>query len=427
MKTYQYDKLSKQEIQNLCQRKGIDTASIQPLLQEIQENIRSNSDDALREYTKKFDGVILDSLIVSGEKLSQSKDEVSEKFKKACTVAIENIKKFHTAQMEEKIKIETTKGVFCWRESRAIEKIGIYIPAGTASLFSTLLMAIIPAQIAGCREIAICTPPNKNGEISPEILYITNLLNINLIYKVGGAQAIFALANGTETIPKVDKIFGPGNKYVTEAKIMVSNFVAIDMPAGPSEVLVIADEKSNPVFVASDLLSQAEHGADSESILITNSQEKSIEILKELKQQLSVLPRKEIAEKALENSFIVITKDIDEAFKFSNIYAPEHLILSFDNFEKYLSKIINAGSVFCGKFSCESFGDYASGTNHILPTSGFARNFSGVSLDSFVKKITFQQITKEGLLNLGETVEILAETEQLQGHKNAVTVRLKSL
>ncbi len=427
MKAYQYNQLSSQDLQKLCQRQGIDFESINPLLQEIQKNICCKGDEALRDYTRKFDGVALEDLLVTEAEFKSAAESVSEDFKSAISIALENIRKFHTAQRSQVEKIETTKGVFCWRETRAIEKVGLYIPGGTAPLFSTLLMTAVPAQIAGCEEIIICTPPQKDGSVAPEILYVADLLGIRSVYKSGGSQAIFALAEGTESIPKVDKIFGPGNQYVTAAKVMVSQSVAIDMPAGPSEALVIADGKSNAEFVASDLLAQAEHGGDSEVVLVSNSASKAEEILEVLETQLLDLPRKEIAQEALKNSFVVITENLDQAVEFSNLYAPEHMILSLNDFDGLLPKIKNAGSVFCGSLTCESFGDYASGTNHVLPTSGFARNFSGVSVDSFVKKITFQQVTRQGCLNLGPVVETLAAKEALQAHKNAVTVRLTFL
>jgi histidinol dehydrogenase len=427
MKTYQYVDLSTIEIQKICERKGVDFKSIVTLLTVVQNNIKRNGDKALQAYTQEFDGVSLASFLVTKKEFIRAAAQVSEAFKQALAIAAQNIQKFHAEQVFQGKQIETTDGVFCWREARAIETVGLYIPGGTAPLFSTLLMTAIPAQIAGCSTIVICTPPQKDGSVNPEILYTAQMLGLDLVYKVGGAQAIFALAEGTESLPKVDKIFGPGNQYVTAAKVMVSTKLAIDMPAGPSEVLVIADTTSKAEFVASDLLSQAEHGVDSEVVLVTNSKDKADEILTALAVQLKNLPRKEIVQAALKNSFVVLTETLDQAFEFSNIYAPEHLILAFDDFEKFLPKIKNAGSVFCGSLTCESFGDYASGTNHVLPTSGFARNFSGVSVDSFVKKITFQHVTPAGCINLGKTVEILAEKEQLHAHKNAVSLRLKSL
>jgi histidinol dehydrogenase len=354
--------------------------------------------------------------------------EVSIELKAAIQLAKQNIEKFHSSQIEESKVIETTRGVNCWRESRGIEKIGIYIPGGTAPLFSTVLMLGIPAKLAGCKEIILCTPPNKRGEIDPVILYAANLVGITSVYSVGGIQAIAAMTYGTESIPKVDKIFGPGNQYVTAAKQLAQNIgVAIDMPAGPSEVLIIADKTCNPSFVAADLLSQAEHGADSQVILLSDSEQVVDETLLELVQQLNLLPRKSITKKALKNSKVIVLKNIKECIEFSNEYAPEHLILAIDKAKKEIPNIINAGSVFIGNYSCESAGDYASGTNHTLPTNGYARNYSGVSLDSFVKKITFQKLTKEGIKNIGPAIELMAEAEQLLAHKNAVTLRLKSL
>lgn len=427
MKTYNYVDLTNTEMSQLCERQGVDLKAIMPMLEDVQNQIKLKGDEAVASYTKKFDGVVLESFLVTDAEFKTAETIVSVEFKTALAIAAQNIQKFHATQVGNESKIETTEGVFCWREARAIEKVGLYIPGGTAPLFSTLLMTAIPAKIAGCTEIILCTPPQKDGSVNPEILYAAQTLGVKSLYKVGGAQAIFALAQGTESIPKVDKIFGPGNQFVTAAKVMVSGKTAIDMPAGPSEVLVIANKNSEPEFVASDLLSQAEHGSNSEVVLVTDCAVKAEEILKSVQKQLAQLPRKDVAEGALENSFVVVTQTMEQAFEFSNLYAPEHLILAFDDFESYVPSIINAGSVFCGSLTCESFGDYASGTNHVLPTSGFARNFSGVSVDSFIKKITFQNVTPKGCLNLGPTVEILAEKEALQAHKNAVTLRLKSL
>ncbi len=428
MKKYIYNQLSEQEIKNLCQRGGIDMTKIMPIVKDIRENVRKNGDEAIKKLTKKFDNIDLDKFAVSEQMLEKSEKQVDEEFKKAISVAIANITKFHKTQKFNKSeKTETSKVVKCWRESRPIERVGLYIPGGTAPLFSTILMTVIPATIAGCEQIILCTPPRP----APEILYTAKILNISAknIFCVGGAQAIFAMEIGTAQIPQVDKIFGPGNAFVMAAKILASETVAIDMPAGPSEVLVIADKDSNAIFVAADILSQAEHGVDSQSVLVTDSEEKCDEILAEVLVQLDKLPRKEMTAKSLEHSYAVITDDLDQAMSFSNLYAPEHLILNVGN--KYLcslqKKIKNAGSVFVGEFACESFGDYASGTNHVLPTSGFARNFSGVSVDSFVKKITFQEISETGVKKLGKTVEVLADREELQAHKNAVTVRIKSI
>ncbi len=426
MKKYIYNQLSVEDIKKLCQRGGVDMSKIMPIVKNIRADVLKRGDGALRELTKKFDSVDLDEFAVSEEMLKESEKQVDEEFKKAISVAIKNITKFHKTQKFDKSeKIETSKGVKCWRESRPIEKVGLYIPGGTAPLFSTILMTVIPASIAGCEEIIICTPPNP----APEILYTAKVLNIPAknIFQVGGAQAIFAMEMGTNQIPKVDKIFGPGNGFVMCAKILASETVAIDMPAGPSEVLVIADEKAKANFVAADILSQAEHGADSQSVLVTDSEAKCDEILAEVLIQLDRLPRKEMTAKSLEHSYAVIVDNLDQAIDFSNKYAPEHLILNTKNPETLLSKISSAGSVFVGENACESFGDYASGTNHVLPTSGFARNFSGVSVDSFVKKITFQEISAQGVRELGRVVEVLADREELQAHKNAVSVRIKSI
>jgi len=340
--------------------------------------------------------------------------------------AKENITKFHASQIPEIQKIETTKGVICWRENRAVEKVGIYIPGGTAPLFSTVLMLAIPAQLAGCKEIILCTPPDKNGNINAAILYTAKLCGVTKIFKTGGAQAIAAMTLGTESIPNVYKIFGPGNQYVVAAKEFAQKYnVAIDMPAGPSEVLVIADEQAIPEYCAADLLSQAEHGSDSQVIFLSTNEKIFNETIKETEKQLQQLPRNEFAKEALKNSHFILLDSLGEALEFSNLYAPEHLILALEDYEKYIPKIQNAGSVFLGNYSCESAGDYASGTNHTLPTNGFAKNYSGVSLDSFVKKITFQNLSKEGLQNLGTTIELMAEAEGLFAHKNAVSIRLK--
>lgn len=426
MKQYKYPNIS--EWKSLCERPLQNQENLSEQLKSVFDEVKTNGDKALKFFTEKFDGVILNDFKVSEIEIEQAKNLVSEELKSAIKTAYENIRKFHTSQLEEKKIIETTEGVFCWRESRAIENIGIYIPGGTAPLFSTVLMLGIPANLAGCKNIALCSPPDKNGNINPAILFTADLVGIKNIFKVGGSQAIASLTFGTETIPKVDKIFGPGNQYVTFAKQLALNYnVAIDIPAGPSEVLVIADESSIPAFVASDLLSQAEHGTDSQVILLSNSEKVINEINIEIEKQLEDLSRKEIAKIALENSKSMLLNSIDEAIEFSNFYAPEHLILSIENAENFTDKITNAGSVFLGNYTPESAGDYASGTNHTLPTNGFAKNYSGVSLDSFVKKITFQNITKKGIKNIGKTIESMAEAEELMAHKNAVSVRLKYL
>lgn len=401
---------------------------LQKIVLNVFARIQKEKDQALIDFTEEFDKVILSSLEVTAEEIKEAKSFISEELKQAIQLADSNIEKFHAVQREEIQIIETTKGVTCWRESRGIENVGIYIPGGTAPLFSTTLMLGIPAKLAGCENIILCTPPNQEGKIHPAILYTANLIGIEKIYKVGGIQAIGALTFGTETIPKVDKIFGPGNQYVTAAKQVAQNFgVAIDMPAGPSEVLVIADESSVPKYVAADLLSQAEHGVDSQVILLSTNQQTLNETITEINLQLEVLPRKEIATKALENSRGIVLNSIDDCVSFSNSYAPEHLIFACETAENYISRIINAGSVFLGNYSCESAGDYASGTNHTLPTNGYAKNYSGVSLDSFLKKITFQKLTVEGIQNIGPAIELMAEAEHLFAHKNAVTVRLNDL
>ena len=426
MKQYQYPLIS--EWKSLCERPLQNRENLAEQVKSVFDEVKNNGDKALKFYTEKFDKVDLNDLKVAEIEIDEAKKLVSDELKLAIKTASENIRKFHISQAEEKKIIETTEGIFCWRESRAIENIGIYIPGGTAPLFSTVLMLGIPANIAGCQNIALCSPPDNDGRINPAILFTADLIGIKNIYKIGGSQAIASLTFGTETIPKVDKIFGPGNQYVTSAKQLSQNYgVAIDIPAGPSEVLVIADETSIPSFVASDLLSQAEHGTDSQVILLSNSDKIINEINIEIEKQLANLPRKEIAEIALQNSQSILLNSIDEAIQFSNIYAPEHLILAIENAENYTSRITNAGSVFLGNYSPESAGDYASGTNHTLPTNGFAKNYSGVSLDSFVKKITFQNITKKGIQNIGKTIELMAEAEELIAHKNAVSVRLKYL
>ena len=426
MQTYINPKLS--DWSALTSRPTKEAQDLQKIVLDVFEKIQSEKDKALIDFTEKFDKVKLSSLEVSTEEIEEAKPLISEELKQAIQLAASNIEKFHSVQREEIKVIETTKGVNCWRESRGIENVGIYIPGGTAPLFSTTLMLGIPAKLAGCENIILCTPPNKSGKVHPAILYTANLIGIEKIYKVGGIQAIGALTFGTETIQKVDKIFGPGNQYVTAAKQVAQNFgVAIDMPAGPSEVLVIADETSIPKYVAADLLSQAEHGIDSQVILLTTSEKILTETIAEINTQLEILPRKELAAQALENSKGIVLNSINECVSFSNIYAPEHLIFACESAENHIDKIINAGSVFLGNYSCESAGDYASGTNHTLPTNGYAKNYSGVSLDSFIKKITFQKLTAEGIQNIGPAIELMAEAEELFAHKNAVTLRLLDL
>ena len=426
MQTYINPQLS--DWSTLTSRPTKEAQDLQKIVLDVFDKIQIEKDQALINFTEEFDKVRISYLEVSTEEIEEAKNLISEELKQAIQLAATNIEKFHKAQREEIKMIETTKGVNCWRESRGIENVGIYIPGGTAPLFSTTLMLGIPAKLAGCENIILCTPPNKEGKIHPAILYTANLIGIDKIYKVGGIQAIGALTFGTETIQKVDKIFGPGNQYVTAAKQVAQNFgVAIDMPAGPSEVLVIADETSVPKYVAADLLSQAEHGIDSQVILLTTNQQTLKETIVELQSQIELLPRSELAAKALENSRGIVLNSIEECIAFSNIYAPEHLIFACETAENYLDKIINAGSVFLGNYSCESAGDYASGTNHTLPTNGYAKNYSGVSLDSFIKKITFQKLTAEGIQNIGPAIELMAEAEELFAHKNAVTLRLLDL
>ncbi|WP_373709378.1 histidinol dehydrogenase [Kaistella sp.] len=412
----------------LLKRPALEKKDLRNTVQDIFLKVKEDGDAALIEFAIKFDLARIDNLLVSKEEIEFAVAEVSPELKAAIDQAKENIFKFHVAQKEQSVEIETTKGVICWRESRAIEKVGLYIPGGTAPLFSTVLMLAIPAQIAGCKEVILCTPPQKDGSINPAILYTAQLCGITKIFKVGGAQAVAALTVGTESIPKVDKIFGPGNQYVTQAKQLAMEYnVAIDLPAGPSEVLVIADTNANPEFCAADLLSQAEHGTDSQVIYIATDEDVFNNTLMEINKQVAELPRNEIAKIALENSRFILMNSVEEALEMSNFYASEHLILAVENPRNYIGKITNAGSVFLGNYTPESAGDYASGTNHTLPTNGFAKNYSGVSLDSFVKKITIQEISKTGIQNIGKTIEIMAAAEGLKAHKNAVSLRLKSL
>ncbi|WP_297095902.1 histidinol dehydrogenase [uncultured Draconibacterium sp.] len=412
----------------ILKRPLFDVSELYGRVQNILTEIREQGDEKLREYTERFDGVKVDNFEVSEEEIAKAEATVSQELKDAIALAAENIKAFHSVQMPEVKKMETRPGVTCWQKPVAIEKVGLYIPGGTAPLFSTVLMLALPAKISGCKQIVLCSPPNKNGEIHPAILYAAKVAGVTQIYKLGGVQAIGAMAYGTETVPKTYKIFGPGNQYVTAAKQLVSmNEVSIDMPAGPSEVLVVADETSNPAFVASDLLSQAEHGADSQVVLVTNNETTLKEVVAEVDTQLAQLPRKELAEKALSNSVLIVVSDDAERVDLINEYAPEHLIISTKSYMDLAGKITNAGSVFLGEFTPESAGDYASGTNHTLPTNGWARSYSGVNLDSFLKKITFQEIDKQGLLTIGPAIEKMAATEELEAHKNAVTLRLKYL
>jgi len=409
-------------------RPMMDTQNLNSTVSEILQKVKNEGDTALNFFNKKFDQVELENIEVTEEEIAAAESQLDGKLKKAIQVAYQNITKFHAAQKTETLEVETMRGVKCWQKSVAIEKVGLYIPGGTAPLFSTILMLGIPAKVAGCQEVVMCSPPQKDGKINAAMLYTAKLVGIEKIFKVGGAQAIGAMTFGTETIPQVYKIFGPGNQFVTTAKQLVGQEgVAIDMPAGPSEVLIVADESCEPSFVAADLLSQAEHGMDSQVVLITFSEETAEAILAEGEQQLKQLPRKIIAGEALENSPVIIFDNKASALKLINEYAPEHLIIATKDADDFSKKIINAGSVFIGNFTPESVGDYASGTNHTLPTNGFAKNYSGVNLDAFSKKITYQKLTKEGLLNLGPTVELMAEAEQLEGHKKAVTIRLNNI
>ena len=401
---------------------------IEATVNEVFEDVQTNGDSAIRKYTKQFDKVSLSSFLVSQDEIKTAVQTVSNELKAAIQMAAGNIEKFHSAQKTETIYQETTPGVVCWQEKRPIQKVGLYIPGGTAPLFSTVLMLAIPAKIAGCQEIVLCSPPNKEGKIANEILYAASLCGVTNIYKVGGIQAISGLTFGTETIPKVYKIFGPGNQFVTVAKQLATKFgVAIDMPAGPSELLVMADESANASFIASDLLSQAEHGADSQVLLVSTSNTIIENVSTELKKQLEELPRKEIATKAIQNSKSILVKDFKEALALINEYAPEHFIVCTKNNDFFIKGISNAGSVFIGNYTPESAGDYASGTNHTLPTNGYSKAYSGVNLDSFTKSITFQEITKTGIQNIGPSIELMAEAEGLQAHKNAVTLRIKDI
>ena len=401
---------------------------IEATVTEIFTKVSETGDVAIKAFTKKFDGINLESNVVSPNEIELAIQQVPEKLQKAIRLAKQNIEVFHTAQKTSRTAIETAKGVQCWQEKRPIQKVGLYIPGGTAPLFSTVLMLAVPAQIAGCKDIVLCSPPNKEGILAPEILFAAQLCGITKIIKVGGIQAIAGLTFGTETIPHVYKIFGPGNQFVTVAKQLATKYgVAIDMPAGPSELLVVADKTANASYIASDLLSQAEHGTDSQVILVSTSKRLIDEVSAEVGIQLEVLPRKSIAEKAIANSKLIYVENDDIALELINEYGPEHFIICCENEDLYIDGIGNAGSVFIGDYTPESAGDYASGTNHTLPTNGFSKAYSGVNLDSFLKSMTFQKISKEGLLNIGEAIELMAEAEGLQAHKNAVTIRLKDL
>lgn len=415
-------------VEEILKRPGILAEHLDGTINNVIKRIKASGDAAIRELTLQFDKVELSELAVTEDEVLAAENNISDELKSAIQQAKNNIQKFHSLQQKDTLEVETSAGVNCWRKSVPIQKVGLYIPGGTAPLFSTVLMLGVPAQIAGCSEVILCSPPNKEGEIHPAILYTAKLVGIKSIYKVGGAQAIAALAYGTESIPKVDKIFGPGNQYVTKAKQMVNlDGIAIDMPAGPSEVAVIADKSADPDFIAADLLSQAEHGEDSQVILISTSNELITQVKDAIEIQLNALPRKEVAQKCLLNSKAILASDIDEAVAISNAYAPEHLIINCEESLKVAEGITQAGSVFIGPYTPESAGDYASGTNHTLPTNGAARAYSGVSLDSYMKQITFQSISSEGIKNLGPTIEIMAENEELIAHKNAVSIRLKKL
>lgn len=414
--------------QEILKRPVMNTENLFDTVRSVIDRVKSEGDRAVLDYEKKFDKVVLTSLAVSEEEQQEAENLVSEDLKAAICLAKQNIETFHAAQRFEGRKVQTQPGVTCWQKAVAIEKVGLYIPGGTAPLFSTVLMLAVPAKIAGCKEIVLCTPPGRDGKVHPAVLFAAKVAGVNRIFKAGGIQAIAAMAHGTESVPKVYKIFGPGNQYVTAAKQQVSlRDVAIDMPAGPSEVEVLADETANPVFVAADLLSQAEHGVDSQAMLITTSEKLMKEVEYEVQRQLALLPRWEIAEKSLASSKLILVRDMDEAIALTNEYAPEHLIIETRDHMEQAERIVNAGSVFLGSLTPESAGDYASGTNHTLPTNGYAKAYSGVSLDSFIRKITFQEINGEGIQNIGPAIEVMAANEQLGAHKNAVTVRLKTV
>jgi len=413
---------------SLLERPHIDMTALYATVNTVLTDVRTRGDRAVLDYEEKFDRVSLSSLQVTEAEMEAAEQLVPEELKDALRQAERNIATFHEAQRFQGKKIETAPGVVCWQKAVPIEKVGLYIPGGTAPLFSTVLMLAVPARLAGCREIVLCTPPDREGRVNPAILYAARLAGVHRIFKAGGVQAIGAMAYGTETVPKVYKIFGPGNQYVMAAKQQVSlHEVAIDMPAGPSEVLVVADEKANPVFVAADLLSQAEHGADSQVLLVTTSDRMLERVREEVQVQLEKLPRRELAVRSLEHSKLILVHSMEEAMELANAYAPEHLILEVEDYTFLSEKVVNAGSVFMGAYTPESAGDYASGTNHTLPTSGYARAYSGVNLDSFVRKITFQELSPEGIRNIGPAIEKLASGEQLDAHKNAVTLRLLSL
>ena len=418
----------REEWSKLTERPHLDNTQLQTTVEQVLNEIRQQGDQAVKKYEEKFDHAQLDSLAVSEQEIDEAMTEIPSELLDALKLAHHNIAAFHEAQRYEGIEVETAPGVRCWQKSIAIEKVGLYIPGGTAPLFSTVLMLATPAKIAGCKEIVLCTPPNREGKVNPAILCAARIAGVSKIFKIGGVQAIGAMAYGTESIPKVYKIFGPGNQYVMAAKQQVSlHDVAIDMPAGPSEVCVIADENSNPVFVAADLLSQAEHGTDSQVFFITTSEKMLEEVQQEVMRQVELLPRKQLAKETLKHSKMVLVRDTDEAMDLSNAYAPEHLIIATDDYEVLAQKVINAGSVFLGLYACESAGDYARGPHHTLPTHGYATAYNGVNLDSFCRKVTFQHLSEEGIRSIGKCVEVMAEHEQLDAHKNAMTVRINKI
>jgi histidinol dehydrogenase len=426
MKIYRYP--AKEQWAEIVERPRLDLTKLNETVSQVLADVKACGDEAVKEYELKFDKAELQSLAVTEEEMDEAEKLVSNELRDAIILAHHNIKVFHISQRFVGQKVKTQEGVVCWQKSVAIERVGLYIPGGTAPLFSTVLMLATPAKIAGCKEIVLCTPPNREGKVNPAILVAARIAGVSKIFKAGGVQAIGAMAYGTESVPKVFKIFGPGNQYVMAAKQHVSlDEVAIDMPAGPSEVCVLADNKANAEFVAADLLSQAEHGIDSQVLLITTSEAKLTEIQQEVAKQLEALPRKEMAAKALDNSRLVLVNNTHDMIALSNLYAPEHLIIQTEDYEQLAEHVVNAGSVFLGKYACESAGDYASGTNHTLPTHGYATAYNGVNLDSYCRKITFQHLTPEGIAHIGRAVELMAEAEQLDAHKNAMTVRIHSI
>lgn len=426
MKVIKYP--AKEEWSEIVKRPHLDVSQLNATVQGVLDDVKNHGDEAVKRYEEKFDHAHLDSLAVTEAEIEEAEKMVSQKLKDALHLAHHNIAEFHHSQKFDGVKVETCPGVTCWQKSVAIEKVGLYIPGGTAPLFSTVLMLATPAKIAGCKEIVLCTPPNKEGKVNPAILMAAKIAGVSKIFKAGGVQAIGAMAYGTESVPKVYKIFGPGNQFVMAAKQQVSlHDVAIDMPAGPSEVCLIADETANPVFAAADLLSQAEHGFDSQVFFITTSEKVLDDVKNEVEVQLERLPRKEMAQTSLDNSKFILVKTEEEAIDLCNTYAPEHLIIATADYEQLAEKVVNAGSVFLGNYACESAGDYASGTNHTLPTHGYALAYNGVNMDSYNRKITFQHLTEEGIRNIGNAVVTMAENEQLEAHANAMRLRVNSL